>query len=114
MKNLFLDLKNNAKRLALGLLVVMVAIGFSAFKTSDETAKLTTIYYGYNDQTGNYELITGITGEPDPNKCIEGDEHCVVVADTDDDLDEALTPAQVTMLGLQPWSQSNPESQYDF
>lgn len=101
----------NLKKLALGLLVAVLAVGFSAFKDTAKNTKLTTIYYGFNDDTGNYELING---QPDPNKCIEGNEQCVVVADTEDELNETLSPSEVTMLGLQPWEESEPDSQYDF
>lgn len=102
---------NNLKKVAFGLLIAVLAVGFSAFKDTAKNTKLATIYYGYNNTTGNYQLING---QPDQGNCLPIGEQCVVVADTEDELDEVLTPEQVSMLGLQPWEDSEPESHYDF
>lgn len=101
----------NFKKMALGLLVAVLAVGFSAFTAKQKETNLSTIYYGYDNQDGMYKLIPGT---PDPNNCFPDQHTCVVIADSEDGLDEELTPTQVQQLGLQPWSESSENSRYEF
>ncbi len=101
------------KKTVLGLLVAVLAVGFSAFTSAKQIqqAKFSTIYYGYDNQDDMYKLIPGT---PDPNNCFPDQHTCVVVADSEDGLAEELTPTQVQQLDLQPWSESAENSRYDF
>ena len=48
----------NIKKLALGLLVAVLAFGFSAFKNVKSETKLAPFYYGLNEDGTEYRLIS--------------------------------------------------------
>ncbi|SMD01319.1 hypothetical protein [Pedobacter nyackensis] len=99
----------NIKKLASGLLVAVLAFGFSAFKNTEKTdqTKLAPFYYGLDATDDVYRIITG---SPVFEECTPGaPKDCVLISPTTDfgpDLD-ANEEAQ-----LSPAEESSPEAYY--
>jgi len=75
MKNLSL----NIRKVGFGLLVALLAVGFSAFKSSEKSVRL-TYYYG-NLGSGVYQQISSGQADPDVN-CRSTDAHpCMLTSD---------------------------------
>lgn len=72
---------SNIKKTALSLLVVGLALGFSAFKSVEtsvnEDARFATANYGYNATTGLYQLISGPVDVV--NNCAPSTGKCAVI-----------------------------------
>lgn len=101
MKNLSL----NIKKIALSLMVVGLAVGFSAFTSVEKQTKLAPFYYGFNGV--EYQLIGS---DYDPNNCISGTERCVV--ESPDDTNPTISVSAAASLPSPTGNAQN--KQYDF
>lgn len=99
----------NIKKIALSLLVVGLAVGFSAFTSAKKTdqIKLAPFYYGYVLNDNVYRLISETT-EPTGDCISSGTNQCVVISATN------LGPeiSQGTGAGLPAWSESSANAYY--
>lgn len=100
---------NNLKKLALGLLVAVLAISTQAFSSFEKEApaKFVNQYYGWD---GTEYIHIGASFDPD--KCDPGTQPCVKILDTQGTPPETLTLQDAENL---PSPMGTPsESVYDF
>lgn len=89
----------NFQKLVLGLIIGVMAIGFSAFTNAPKKSNYATYYYGYSLSLDKYIQISGT---PDNSKCSPDGNRCVVQSTTVN-LPE-LTIAQAAPLTQTPGS----------
>lgn len=100
---------NNLKKLALGLLVAVLAISTQAFSSFEKEApaKFVNQYYGW-DGTEYRHIGTSF----DPDNCSDGDQMCVKILDT-----EGTPPTTISLQDAQNLSSpvgTQPEKEYLF
>ncbi len=99
----------NLKKMALGLLVAVLAVGFSAFTSAKQIqqAKFVNYYYGWDGI--EYRLIGTM---PELQNCVAGDQVCVKTLDTEDTPPATISLQDAENLPSPPGAED--ESQFDF
>lgn len=105
---------SNIKKIALSLLVVGLAVGFSGFKSTMTTpsAKFAISYYGWNDALQQYQKLPG--APPNLSPCQEvGVQKCAVYLDSQASSPEIIPVADLGDYTLTPYSTSGTGSYFN-
>ncbi|WGQ09901.1 hypothetical protein QG516_25645 [Pedobacter gandavensis] len=107
-------ISSNIKKIALSLLVVGLAVGFSAFQSTVTTpsAKFAISYYGWNEDLQQYQKLPG--APPNLNPCEEvGVQKCAVYLDSEAASPEIIPVADLGDYTLTPYSTSGTGSYFN-